>query len=187
MNKKSPKPAPQRKQTILAEWNDCEDYELLDFGGRRKIERFGKYTIVRDEPKAWLKPALSPNQWKNADAIHSDSGKAGWSFLSSIEREWNLRFDDLTFQARISSNSKQVGVFPENIAHWRWMRKQIQQSKRSSLDVLNLFAYTGAASLAAAKEGCRVTHVDSARGVIEWAKVNQKLSGLEDAPHPVDR
>ena len=161
---------------LCDEW---DEYELLDSGYRRKLERFGSYIVIREETKAWWQPDLPEHEWKQAVALHSGNEKAGWQVYKKIPDEWLMRFDNLTFQARFTATSKHVGVFPEQLAHWRWMQQMIRTSGRSRLRLLNLFAYTGVASLVAAAEGCEVTHVDSAKGVVNWAKENQRLSNLK--------
>lgn len=163
---------------LCDEW---QEYELLDSGHCQKLERFGKYLIIRGEPKAWWKPELPEHEWNKGIAFHSGDEQASWIFQASIPHEWLLCFDNLTLQARFTATSKHIGVFPEKVAHWRWMRNTIRQSNRREIRVLNLFAYTGIASLVAAAEGCFVTHVDSAKGVVTWARENQRLSGLEQA------
>ncbi len=172
----------QENLTIHVLCDEWKDYELLDSGQRQKLERFGKHIIIRGEPKAWWVPELSENEWKKAIAFHSGEESSSWNFYTSVPREWLLHFDNLTLQARFTTTSKHIGVFPEKVSHWRWMRSKIKNSDRHELRVLNLFAYTGVASLIAAAEGCFVTHVDSAKGVIAWARENQYLSGLEKLP-----
>jgi 23S rRNA (cytosine1962-C5)-methyltransferase len=162
--------------------NEWQEYELLDSGHCQKLERFDKYIVIRSEPKAWWKPELPEHEWKKAIAFHSGEEQTSWAFQTSIPHEWLLHFDNLTLQARFTATSKHIGVFPEKVAHWRWMRNTIKHANQRELRVLNLFAYTGVASLVAAAEGCFVTHVDSAKGVITWARENQRLSGLEQLP-----
>jgi len=172
----------QQTDCIHVLWDEWSDYELLDSGNRKKLERFGKYVVIRGESKAWWQPELPEEEWKKAVAFHSGEEHAGWNFWKPIPREWLLRFGDLTLQTRFTATSKHIGVFPEKVGQWRWIREQIRNSQRRDLRVLNLFAYTGITSLVAAAEGCLVTHVDSAKGIINWAKENQRLSGLENVP-----
>lgn len=165
---------------VCDEW---KEYELLDSGNRQKLERFGKYLLIRDEPRAWWRPELPESEWKKAVAYHAVDEFSSWVFhVKNLPHEWMLRYENLTLQARFPTSSKHVGVFPEKLPHWQWMRDVIRRSGRRDLNVLNMFAYTGVASLVAAAEGCRVTHVDSAKGVVTWAKENQRLSGLENRP-----
>lgn len=166
-------------QILCDEWND---YELLDSGHQQKLERFGEYIVIRDEPKAWWHPDLPKSEWDKAVAMHSGDERKGWELRKSVPHEWLLRFENLTFQARFTATSKHVGVFPEKVPHWQWIQEKIQHSARAPIRVLNLFAYTGAASLIAAAAGCSVTHVDAAKGVVAWARENQQYSGLEETP-----
>lgn len=168
--------------TIHVLCDEWQEYELVDSGHCQKLERFGKYIIIRGEPKAWWNPELPEHEWNKAMAFHSGDEQARWTFQATIPHEWLLCFDNLILQARFTATSKHIGVFPEKVAHWQWMRNTIRHSNRYEIHVLNLFAYTGIASLVAAAEGCFVTHVDSAKGVVTWARENQRLSGLEQAP-----
>jgi 23S rRNA (cytosine1962-C5)-methyltransferase len=172
----------QKTHIIRVLWDDWNDYELLDSGDRKKLERFGKYVVIRGESKAWWKPELPENDWKQAVAFHSGEEHAGWVFWEPIPHEWFLQLDDLTLQTRFTATSKHIGIFPEKVAQWRWIRDKIRSAHRRELRILNLFAYTGITSLIAAAEGCLVTHVDSAKGILNWARENQRLSGLENAP-----
>lgn len=150
------------------------DYELLDFGGGKKLERFGKYTLIREEPRAWLSPA-HPELWPRADAEHDQ--KSGWRFRHPLPREWTITYDKLALECRLTAKSKHVGIFPEQVAHWTWLAQHCAGAK-----ILNLFGYTGVSSLVAASAGAEVTHVDGAKGVVDWARHNQELSGLQDKP-----
>lgn len=172
-----------RREHIIQVLSDTwEEYELLDSGHRKKLERFGKYIIVREETKAWWRPDVSEDEWEKAVAVHSGDEKTGWLFRRSIPHEWVLKFDNLTLQARFTASSKHVGIFPEQVSHWRWIGKKIRSAGKRKIQVLNLFGYTGIASLVAAAQGAAVTHVDAAKGVVTWARHNQHLSGLEDLP-----
>ncbi len=157
------------------------EYELLDSGNCRKLERFGKNLVIRGEPKAWWNPDLQKAEWDRAVAVHQDG--RGWAFRARVAHEWPLRFDKLTIQARFTETSKHVGVFPEQSPHWRWMQNKVAQSRGNTKpNVLNLFGYTGVASLVAAASGCSVTHVDASKPAITWARTNQQLSGLTLSP-----
>ncbi|MBD3305250.1 class I SAM-dependent rRNA methyltransferase, partial [candidate division KSB3 bacterium] len=173
---------PRQQQTIQVVSDGWAEYELLDAGHRRKLERLGPYVMIREETKAWWEPALSDREWQQAVAIHAGEEQGRWDFRNSVPREWQVRFENLTLQARFTATSKHVGVFPEQAAHWHWIAAQLQQAQGRERRVLNLFGYTGIASLVAAAQGSRVTHVDAAKGVVSWARHNQQLSGLEDAP-----
>ena len=172
----------RRQHTIQVCYHDWQDYELLDSGNRKKLERFGKYVVVREETKAWWQPELPKEEWDKAVAYHSGDEKAGWKSRKSVPQEWLLHFGNLTLQARFTATSKHVGIFPEQAPHWRWMTEILKNSGRQDVRVLNLFGYTGIASLVAAAQGAAVTHVDSAKGVVTWARHNQQLSGLDDSP-----
>jgi 23S rRNA (cytosine1962-C5)-methyltransferase len=159
-------------------YNTWPAYELLDSGQRRKLERFGDYVLVRSEPKAWWRPTLSGAEWQRAVATFDDEH---WTFHQPVEREWLLQCDDLVLLAKCTDMSKHVGIFPEQSAHWTWLRRTFQAGRRPA-QLLNLFGYTGIASLIAAKAGTAVTHVDASRPALAWARKNQQLSGLERAP-----
>ena len=152
------------------------DYQLLDSGRRCKLERFGPVTVIRGEPKAWWEPNLPATEWDRAHAVHDED--AGWDLRPGCPREWPLRFDSLTFLARISDTSKHLGVFPEQSPHWR----AIQQAAAPGARLLNLFGYTGAATLVAAEAGWEPTHVDASKPATAWARENQLASGLAEKP-----
>lgn len=146
------------------------DYELLDSGSNCKLERYGKFVLSRPDPQA-LWPTNTTN-WK-PDAEFKDD----WN--KTIE-PWNIDFGGLKLQIKLSP-FKHTGLFPEQIINWQWMEKLIMESKRP-IKVLNLFGYTGGATLICAKAGAEVTHVDASKSAITWANENAKLSGLEDKP-----
>lgn len=158
------------------------DYELLDSGNGRKLERFGPYTLIRPEPTATWPPTLSRQTW---DAAHAefflDREQSGrWAFYRPVESPWTMCYKELRFQVQLTG-SRHLGVFPEHAAQWDWITDQIRRAGRS-LRVLTLFSYTGLATLTAAQAGAQVTHVDAARSAIETARQNQALSGLQDRP-----
>jgi 23S rRNA (cytosine1962-C5)-methyltransferase len=160
-----------------------KDYELLDSGDGLKLERFGRYKFIRPEHQAVWKPTLQAQFWEDADAIFqptSEESGGKWQYKKHIEPEWEMRYQDLTFMAR-TSNSRHLGVFPEQAAHWDWIRKQLSASQKPA-NILNLFGYTGIASLAAAKAGASVTHLDASKKSVQYARENQKRSGLHDKP-----
>ena len=178
---------------LTPEW---ADYELIDSGNGRKLERFGTYRIVRHEPKAWWNPALPEREWQQANATQDEEGHL--SIRGSLPKAWPLRLDlgkgpdgrDLavTLEARVSETSRHIGLFPEQAPHWRLIAQLGAQAARrfpKSAErprLLNLFGYTGAASLAAQAAGFATTHVDASRPAIAWAKRNQELSGLNHDP-----
>lgn len=161
------------------------DYELLDAGNHRRLERFGRYCLDRPDPKALWTPTLSPAEWSRADAVYqrSQSGGGSWKFLNQLPKMWTLRWNALTIQVR-PTGFKHVGVFPEHEPMWEWIFEQVVKRKNAGSEprVLNLFAYTGIASLAASSAGARVTHVDGSRDIVAWARENARLSGLQDRP-----
>lgn len=161
-------------------YNTWPEYELLDSGGRQKLERFGPYVIVRSEPKAWWQPERSAAEWQQAVAVYTDEEQ--WTFRQPVPHEWLVHFDQLTLLAKFTEMSKHVGIFPEQSSHWTWIQDKARQVRRRPLQLLNLFGYTGVASLIAAKAGFAVTHVDASKPALAWAKKNQQLSGLQQAP-----
>ncbi|MDR2845396.1 MAG: class I SAM-dependent methyltransferase [Puniceicoccales bacterium] len=166
--------------------NEWSGHRLLDSGNRRKLEQFGAVRLIRSEPKAWWRPALDDAEWRKAVAVHEDEGREGrWRFTGGkAPAEWELPLGKLRFQLRFMDNSKQIGLFPEQSPHWRWLAAQDTTAPAGGepLRLLNLFGYTGAASLVAAAAGWHVTHVDASKPAIAWGRRNQELSGMADAP-----
>ncbi len=161
--------------------DNWKDYEALDVSGGEKLERWGKYILARPDPQAiWFTPREDP-RWKKCDAryVRSPSGGGHWT-QNQLPARWQVRYGSLTFQVK-PMNFKHTGVFPEQAANWDFVQRQIAGAGRR-LSVLNLFAYTGGATLAAAAAGAEVCHVDAAKGMVSWARENAKASGLEDAP-----
>ena len=157
------------------------DYELIDCGRGEKLERWGKYTLVRPDPQAiWNTPRENP-LWRRHDARYarSSTGGGAWEKKELPER-WTVGYGNLTFNIK-PMNFKHTGLFPEQAANWDWAGEQIRKAGRP-VSVLNLFAYTGGASVACAAAGASVCHVDAAKDMVAWAKENAKSSGLEDAP-----
>jgi 23S rRNA (cytosine1962-C5)-methyltransferase len=162
---------------------DWEDYELLDSGEGEKLERYGAYRLVRPEPEAVWRRMLPQKEWVAADAVFRPSSEelgGHWDMLQKVPDSWTMDYKGLRFQIQLGP-SRHVGVFPEQACQWDWVSEHIQAAGRP-LRVLNLFGYTGLASLAAAQAGAQVTHVDASRKVITWARQNQALSALEDRP-----
>ena len=165
-----------------------QDYALLDSGDGLKLERFGKYVFVRPEAQAMWKRSLDA-EWKDAHAVFVPSGEESgghWDFKKKVEEKWTLNYPlphpDKNISFRVMTTpGRHLGVFPEVAAHWDWVSGLIAQSKRET-NVLNLFGYTGLASLAAAAAGARVTHVDASKKSVSWARENQALSNLADRP-----
>ena len=162
---------------ISTQW---KDYELLDCSGGEKLERWGKYILRRPDPQAiWQTP--KDGDWDRADAVYrrSESGGGKW-IKTDVPESWQIREGNLTFNVKLM-NFKHTGLFPEQAANWAFIDDAVRHAGRS-IRVLNLFAYTGAASLAAAAAGASVCHVDAARGMVAWARENAAASGLADKP-----
>ncbi len=153
------------------------DYALLDAGGGMKRERWGAVTLLRPDPQA-----IWPMADADADAVYhrSASGGGHWEFHKELPESWNIAYRDLKFLVR-PTGFKHTGLFPEQAVNWDFMRARIR-AQNAPVRVLNLFAYTGGATCACAKEGASVVHVDAAKGMVAWAKDNAALSGLSDAP-----
>lgn len=164
------------------EWtSDWDAYQLLDSGKGRKLEQFGDYTLIRPEPRAVWKPA-APGLWDAADAeyVEAEKGGGSWTLNRNIPSRWPIQYGDLRLWVALE-DSRQVGLFPENATHWDWIASQVKGAGRP-LQVLNLFGYTGLASLAAAAAGAFVTHIDSSKRAIRLGREDQTLSGMEDLP-----
>ena len=158
-----------------------QDYELLDCGGGEKLERWDKQFLVRPDPQAiWETPYKNP-AWKRANAryLRSQTGGGHWE-KKTLPESWKVHYGELTFQVK-PMNFKHTGLFPEQAVNWDFAMEKIRNAGRP-IRVLNLFAYTGGATVACAKAGASVCHVDAAKGMVAWARENAKLSGLEDAP-----
>ena len=170
-------------QLTLLESPRWEDYELLDSGDGLKLERFGKYRFVRPEVQAIWKRALPPSAWQDVDGVFQPSSEESgghWDLHKPVEDRWKMNYADLKFWA-MTTPGRHLGVFPEVAAHWDWISGLIEKAGRPS-KVLNLFGYTGLASLAAARAGALITHVDASKKSVTWARDNQALSKLEDKP-----
>jgi 23S rRNA (cytosine1962-C5)-methyltransferase len=173
-----------------ASWRD---YELIDSGAFSKLERFGPYVTIRPEPKALWPKTLSDEEWRRL--AHTEFkpgagfGKAGkedsgtWTMLHKMQEQWTIAYPAVGFNLRLGLTSfKHVGVFPEQAPNWDFIHrcvKELAAAQSEAPKVLNLFAYTGAASLAACKGGAAVTHLDSVRQVVTWARGNMELSGMD--------
>ncbi len=158
-----------------------KDYEVLDTSDGEKLERWGKYYLVRPDPQViWFTPK-EDRRWRDFDARYarSNSGGGQWS-RNRLPERWQIRYRELTFNVK-PMNFKHTGVFPEQAANWDFIDAQIRSVGRR-INVLNLFAYTGGATLAAAAAGASVCHVDAAKGMVAWAKENAASSGLSEAP-----
>ncbi|MCI0521331.1 MAG: class I SAM-dependent methyltransferase [Chloroflexi bacterium] len=160
-----------------------QDYELLDSGGGAKLERYGPYLFSRPEAQAVWRPALPASRWQAAHAVFQPTQEESgghWQFQKAVEAAWTMRYRNLAFRAQTTAG-RHLGVFPEQAAHWDWIVELIQSAGRP-IHALNLFGYTGLATLAAAGAGAKVTHVDASKKAIAWARENQVLSKIEAAP-----
>jgi 23S rRNA (cytosine1962-C5)-methyltransferase len=161
-----------------------QDYELIDAGDGRKLERFGAYRLVRPETQAIWKPALPKDEWDRADAVfqrtRGDDSSGQWTQSCPLPERWALHHDNLTLWVRLTP-FRHTGVFPEHSAHWQWMRERLL-SVSDQAHVLVLFGYTGLSTLFAARLGARVCHVDASKPAMRWARENQESSRLQDCP-----
>ena len=161
--------------------DNWKDYEVIDTSSGEKLERWGKYLLVRPDPQViWNTPKNNPG-WRNKNGHYHRSTKGGgeWEFFN-LPEEWSINYNGLTFNLKPFS-FKHTGLFPEQAVNWDWFSDLIHKAGRP-IKVLNLFAYTGGATLSAAYAGASVTHVDASKGMVNWAKENAAASGLKDAP-----
>lgn len=158
------------------------DYELIDTGHGQRLERFGPYTLARPDPQIIWKPHLSEDIWQQIDAAYTrtSSTQGKWIIKDQMPEKWLIHYQNLAFYCKLTP-FKHTGVFPEQSLHWDWM-SQIINSCNISLNILNLFGYTGLASLAVAQAGARVTHLDASYQAIGWARENQQASNLTEKP-----
>ena len=156
------------------------DYEVLDTGGGEKLERWGKIVLRRPDPQT-IWPAADAKLWNRAQAVYHRSERGGgeWELKEKLPERWTVRHGELSFYVR-PTGFKHTGLFPEQAANWIWMDGLIRKSGRKDLKVLNLFGYTGGATLACAAAGAHVTHVDAAKGMVLWAKENRELNNLPE-------
>ncbi|MEK7612744.1 MAG: class I SAM-dependent methyltransferase [Patescibacteria group bacterium] len=175
-------------------------YELLDSGKEEKLERFGDLVLARPDPQALWEKRLGEGEWAAAQGRFLRSGKEGKWIENNLPKEWQIKFGELQFLIRPTS-FKHTGLFPEQLSNWEWIQEVISQrlssqkvlgsappqpdhfpQKVSAPSMLNLFGYTGGATLAAAQAGAEVTHIDASKTAVAWARENAKLSGLDDKP-----
>jgi len=160
------------------------DYGLIDSGGGRKLERYGPYRVIRPEPQCLWKPSLDDAVWRKADATFDPAGgdeDAGkWRFSGEAPASWALSWGEVRFHGRFTA-FRHLAFFPEQAANWAWLDERVRAAGRP-LKILNLFGYTGVASLVCAAAGAEVTHVDASKKAIAWARENAALSGLQDRP-----
>ena len=180
---------PVQNWPVILETKGWKDYRLLDMGGGQKLERYGRFTIVRPEPQAMGQRHLKPSAWDRANAVFSgdteEEGPGRWKFSGNVPETWEMAYGPVKYIGRFMS-FRHVGVFPEQAAHWDWVNGKIRAERARTPDrplkILNLFGYTGLASLLPATEGAQVTHVDASKKAIGYARENQALSGIEDLP-----
>lgn len=161
---------------------DWKDYQLIDSGEGFRLEQYGPYRLMRPDPQIIWKRSLSPSEWEKADAIFEKTSgdKGAWKTKKQLPSKWLIRYKGLNLYAKLSS-FKHTGIFPEQAVAWDYISTLLTKSSKQA-SVLNLFGYTGAASLIAAKNGALVTHVDASRSSISWARENQEASKLTDKP-----
>ena len=160
-----------------------KDYEILDMSDGEKLERWGNIILIRPDPQIIWKEKTYPEKWKNINARYNRSNKGGgfWEYNKKTPESWQVHYKDLTFNIK-PMGFKHTGLFPEQAVNWDWMISKIKSSKRKDIKVLNLFAYTGGATVACSYAGASVCHVDSSKGMVAWAKENVASSGLENRP-----
>ena len=160
-----------------------KDYEIIDMADGEKLERWGDITLIRPDPQIIWKEKSKPELWKNANARYnrSSSGGGAWTYNKKVPESWQVKYKDLVFNVK-PMGFKHTGLFPEQAVNWDWMISKIRESGRKEIKVLNLFAYTGGATVACSYAGAQVVHVDSSKGMVSWAKENAESSGLKDKP-----
>lgn len=162
--------------------NNWNDYEILDMADGQKLERWKNIILIRPDPQIIWKEKTFPELWNKANAIYERSDKGGgeWHIINNLPDRWQICYNNLIFNLK-PMGFKHTGIFPEQAVNWDWMMEKIKNSERE-ISVLNLFAYTGAATCACLEAGAKVVHVDSSKGMTEWAKENVMSSGLKEKP-----
>ena len=162
--------------------NNWRDYEILDMANGEKLERWGNVVLIRPDPQIIWKNKSFPNKWNDANAKYnrSSTGGGSWKYNKKMPENWQIKYKELTFNIK-PMGFKHTGLFPEQAVNWDWMISKIKNAKRE-IKVLNLFAYTGGATVACSYAGASVCHVDSSKGMTAWAKENVASSGLADRP-----
>ena len=159
-----------------------DDYELLDSGDGRKLERFGRYVLARPCSQAMWRPSLDAAAWARADASFDREDGNRWHGRSNLPREWQIETAGIRFRLG-GTDFGHLGIFPEQRAQWKWIREEVaRRGAGRSRRFLNLFAYSGGSTMAAALEGAEVCHLDASKGMVEWARENARLNGLTDCP-----
>lgn len=157
-----------------------DDYELLDSGDGRKLERFGKYVLARPCSQAMWRPNKSAAEWAKADASFDREDGNNWHGRANLPKEWQIKTAGITFKLG-GTDFGHLGIFPEQRAQWKWIRETVGVGCRCT-SVLNLFAYSGGSTMAAALGGAEVCHLDASKGMVEWARENARLNGLAERP-----
>ncbi len=162
--------------------NNWKDYEILDMANGEKLEKWGKYVLVRPDPQIIWNKKTYESKWKEANAVYnrSKTGGGSWNYKTKLPDAWKIKYKELTFNIKLMG-FKHTGLFPEQAVNWDWMIEKIKNAK-GDIKVLNLFAYTGGASVACLYAGASVCHVDSSKGMVAWAKENVVASNLQDRP-----
>lgn len=162
--------------------NEWKDYEILDMANGEKLERWKNIVLVRPDPQIIWKDKTFPEKWNKANAVYkrSNKGGGGWNYKTKLPESWQIKYKDLTFNIK-PMGFKHTGLFPEQAVNWDWMINKIKNAKRP-IKVLNLFAYTGGATVACLYAGASVCHVDSSKGMVAWAKENVASSKLQNKP-----
>lgn len=164
---------------IATNW---KEYEILDMANGEKLERWGGYTLIRPDPQIIWKNQTFPDKWKTANATYkrSKTGGGAWNYKTKLPASWQIKYKNLIFNIK-PMGFKHTGLFPEQAINWDWMTGKIKMARRP-IKVLNLFAYTGGATVACLAAGASVCHVDSSKGMVTWAKENVISSNLQDKP-----
>lgn len=162
--------------------NNWKDYKILDMADGQKLEKWGEIILSRPDPQIIWKDKSYPEKWKNINATYhrSKTGGGAWEYNKKVPQQWQIKYKELTFNIK-PMGFKHTGLFPEQAVNWDWMMDKIRNSNRE-IKVLNLFAYTGGATVACAAAGASVCHVDSSKGMVTWAKENIVSSGLSEKP-----
>ena len=162
---------------LASDWND---YQILDMANGEKLEKWNNITLVRPDPQIIWKQKTYPEKWKKADAKYarSNTGGGAWNYNKKLPSAWQVKYKDLVFNIK-PMGFKHTGLFPEQAVNWDWMINKIKSTNKE-IKVLNLFAYTGGATVACLSAGASVCHVDSSKGMVSWAKENVTSSGLQD-------
>ena len=165
-----------------------DDYELIDSGDGRKLERFGKYVLARPCSQAMWRPSLPSADWARADATFDREDGNNWHGRANLPKEWQIETAGIRFKLG-GTDFGHLGIFPEQRAQWRWIRGEVEKrvgggvgGGERSMSALNLFAYSGGSTMAAALGGAEVCHLDASKGMVEWARENARLNGLADRP-----